>query len=227
MPRKKTTSKSPSRRRSDAEIYREKYNLIQKINKRIRDTVNRIGVMNETVQIFETALTLDGRKSVAAYSDDGKMYHLLSRSKKDIESMTLKDLKQLERQTPQWSKTKEEIIREINANKKEGEKYTRANPPSMEEIREQASITNQIHKMFEDNADLFYMLIDTTGWDDIHEHTTLEIYEEVKRLHDFLESGGEFDWSAPPEEVGENYIQRREESQARRNEALQKAFFEE
>lgn len=219
--------KKSSKRRSKAEIYREKYNLIQKINKRVRDTVNRIGTMNETVQIFETNLTLSGRASVKAYDAEGKMYHLLSRSKEDIERMTLKDLRLLEKQTPTWSQTKSEIVREMNRDRKPGEQYTRANPPTMEEIRNQASITKRVHQMFEDNADLFYMLIDVTGWDDIKEHTSLEIYQEAKRINDFVEAGGVFDWSAPPEEVGENYIRRREESQERRNAALQRAYFEE
>lgn len=219
--------KKGSKRRSKAEIYREKYNLIQKINKRVRDTVNRIGTMNETVQIFETNLTLSGRASVKAYDAEGKMYHLLSRSKEDIERMTLKDLRLLEKQTPTWSQTKSEIVREMNRDRKPGEQYTRANPPTMEEIKNQASITKRVHQMFEDNADLFYMLIDVTGWDDIKEHTSLEIYQEAKRINDFVEAGGVFDWSAPPEEVGENYIKRREESQERRNAALQRAYFEE
>lgn len=219
--------KKGSKRRSKAEIYREKYNLIQKINKRVRDTVNRIGTMNETVQIFETNLTLSGRASVKAYDGEGKMYHLLSRSKEDIERMTLKDLRLLEKQTPTWSQTKSEIVREMNRDRKPGEQYTRANPPTMEEIKNQASITKRVHQMFEDNADLFYMLIDVTGWDDIKEHTSLEIYQEAKRINDFVEAGGVFDWSAPPEEVGENYIRRREESQERRNAALQRAYFEE
>ena len=219
--------KKGSKRRSKAEIYREKYNLIQKINKRVRDTVNRIGTMNETVQIFETSLTLSGRASVKAYDAEGKMYHLLSRSKADIERMTLKDLRLLESQTPTWSQTKSEIVREMNRDRKPGEQYTRANPPTMEEIKNQASITKRVHQMFEDNADLFYMLIDVTGWDDIKEHTSLEIYQEAKRINDFVEAGGVFDWSAPPEEVGENYIRRREESQERRNAALQRAYFEE
>ena len=219
--------KKGSKRRSKADIYREKYNLIQKINKRVRDTVNRIGTMNETVQIFETNLTLSGRASVKAYDAEGKMYHLLSRSKEDIERMTLKDLRLLEKQTPTWSQTKSEIVREMNRDRKPGEQYTRANPPTMEEIKNQASITKRVHQMFEDNADLFYMLIDVTGWDDIKEHTSLEIYQEAKRINDFVEAGGVFDWSAPPEEVGENYIRRREESQERRNAALQRAYFEE
>ena len=219
--------KKGSKRRSKAEIYREKYNLIQKINKRVRDTVNRIGTMNETVQIFEANLTLSGRASVKAYDAEGKMYHLLSRSKEDIERMTLKDLRLLEKQTPTWSQTKSEIVREMNRDRKPGEQYTRANPPTMEEIKNQASITKRVHQMFEDNADLFYMLIDVTGWDDIKEHTSLEIYQEAKRINDFVEAGGVFDWSAPPEEVGENYIRRREESQERRNAALQRAYFEE
>lgn len=219
--------KKGSKRRSKADIYREKYNLIQKINKRVRDTVNRIGTMNETVQIFETNLTLSGRASVKAYDAEGKMYHLLSRSKEDIERMTLKDLRLLEKQTPTWSQTKSEIVREMNRDRNPGEQYTRANPPTMEEIKNQASITKRVHQMFEDNADLFYMLIDVTGWDDIKEHTSLEIYQEAKRINDFVEAGGVFDWSAPPEEVGENYIRRREESQERRNAALQRAYFEE
>ena len=219
--------KKAPKRRSKAEIYREKYNLIQKINKRIRDTVNRIGTMNETVQIFESNLTLSGRASVKAYDDEGKMYHLISRAKSDIERMSLADLRLLEKQTPTWSQTKSEIVREMNRDRKPGEQFTRANPPTMEEIKQQASITMRVHQMFEDNADLFYMLIDSTGWSDIREHSTLEIYQEARRINDFIEAGGVFDWSAPPEEVGENYIRRREESEARRNAALQRAYFEE
>lgn len=215
-------------RRSKQQIYREKYNLIQKINKRIRDTVNRIGVMNETVQIFETALTLSGRESVTAYDPEGKIYHLLSRSQKDIEKMTLADLRQLEKQTPTWSKTKEEIIREMNQDRKPEEQFTRANPPTFEEMKQAASLTRQLHQMFEDNADLFYMLIDTTGWDDVKEHTTLEMYQEVIKIQKYLdEHGGVFNWSAPPEEVGEMYRDRMEASQALRNAALQRSFFDE
>lgn len=214
-------------RRSNEAIYREKYNLVQKINKRIRDTVNRIGVMNETVQIFETALTIPGRQGVQAWDVEGNLYHLLSRSKKDIESYTLKDLKLLEKQTPEWKKTKSQIIREMNRDRKPGEEFTSANPPTAEELRQGASITHQLHAMFEDKADLFYMLLDTTGWDDVKEHSTLEMYQETLKIRDFLEKGGVFNWSAPPEDVGEAYIARRERSQEARNRALQMAYFDE
>ena len=214
-------------RKSNAAIYREKYNLIQKINKRIRDTVNKIGVMNETVQTWETALTLSGRETTTAYDDNDKMYHLLSRSKEDIDKMSLKDLRQLEKQTPTWSTTKKQIIREMNADRKPGEQYTKSNPPTMEEIRKAASLTQQLHKMFEENADLFYMLLDTTQVDDVRELSTLEMWEEVQKIQSSINSGQPFDWSAPPEEVGAAYIARREESARLRNEALQKSYFEE
>ena len=214
-------------RRSQKDIYREKYNLVQKINKRIRDTVNRIGVMNETVQIFETALEIPGRKGIQAWDTEGNLYHLLSRSKEDIESYTLADLKLLEKQTPQWKTTKSQIIREMNRDRESGEEFTLANPPTMEELKQGASITHQLHAMFEDNADLFYMLLDTTGWDDIKEHSTLEIYQETVKIRNFLDKGGVFDWSAPPEDVGESYIARREASRDLRNAALQKSYFEE
>ena len=214
-------------RKSQKDIYREKYNLVQKINKRIRDTVNRIGVMNETVQIFETALEIPGRKGIQAWDTEGNLYHLLSRSKEDIESYTLADLKLLEKQTPQWKTTKSQIIREMNRDRESGEEFTLANPPTMEELKQGASITHQLHAMFEDNADLFYMLLDTTGWDDIKEHSTLEIYQETVKIRNFLDKGGVFDWSAPPEDVGESYIARREASRDLRNAALQKSYFEE
>lgn len=214
-------------RRSKAAIYREKYNLIQKINKRIRDTVNKIGVMNETVQTWETALTLSGRMTTTAYDADDKIYHLLSRSREDIERMSLKDLRLLERQTPTWSTTRRQIIHEMNAERPEGIQYTRSNPPTLEEIRKAASLTQQLHKMFEENADLFYMLLDTTQVDDIRELSTLEMWEEVQKIQKQLNAGQAFDWSAPPEEVGAAYIARREESARLRNEALQKSYFEE
>ena len=212
--------------RSKAAIYREKYNLVQKINKRIRDTVNKIGVMNETVQTWESALTLDGRMTTTAYTDDDKMYHLLSRSKKDIEAMTLKDLRLLEKQTPTWSTTQKQIVREMNAERKPGEQYTRQNPPTLEEIKNAASLTQQLHKMLEENVDLFYMLVDTTQVDDVRELSTLEMWEEVKKIKDSIQNAP-FDWSAPPEEVGEQYKKRREASEQMRVAALQKSYFEE
>lgn len=215
-----------AKRRSKEAIFREKYNLIQKINKRIRDTVNKIGVMNETVQTWESALTLSGRSSVQAFDNEDKMYHLLSRSKKDIDAMTLKDLRLLEKQTPAWSTTKKQIIREMNAERKPGEQYTAKNPPTLEEIKSAASLTQQLHKMFEDNADLFYMLLDTTQVDDVRELSTLEMWEEVKKINASI-ANNPFDWSAPPEVVGEQYKARREKSMALRNEALQRSYFEE
>ena len=212
-------------RKSQKDIYREKYNLVQKINKRIRDTVNRIGVMNETVQIFETALEIPGRKGIQAWDTEGNLYHLLSRSKGDIESYTLADLKLLEKQTPQWKTTKEQIVREMNRDRAAGEKYTKGNQPTIDEIKKAASITHQLHAMFEDNADLFYMLLDATGWDDVREHTTYEMYQEATKIKNFLDKGGVFDWSAPPEDIGDSYKARRDET--RLNAALQKSYFEE
>lgn len=213
---------------SDAKLYREKYNLVQKINKRIRDTVNRIGTKTEAVQIFQMSITLQGRAVTTAYSKNDEEYLLLSRSKNDIESYSLEDLKLLESQTPQWKTTKAEITREIEAERKNIPPEKRK-PITLEDIKKQASITRAIHEMFEENADLFYMIIDSTGWDDIKEHTTEEIYQRVKTLHDQLDAGADYNWSAPPEAVGESYIVRREQSRsdAAYNAALQASYFEE
>lgn len=226
MATSKSKPATKKKRQTKAEkLYREKYNMIQKINKRIRDTVNKIGVYNETVQTWETALTLDGRKSIQAFDENGSMYHLLSRSKKDIDNMSMEDLKQLEDQTPKWETTRAQIIREMNAERKEGEKYTRANPPSLSEIKAKASYTQQLHKMFAENEDLFYMLLDTTGVDDIRDLTTMEIWEEVQKINTQLASGEPFNWSAPPEVIGEQYKARLADSRKRKEDALRRSNF--
>lgn len=221
--RAKKVKKKPTM--SEAE--RERYNLVQKINKRIRDTVNKIGPENETVQLFETALTLPGRATVTAYTEDGKVYHLLSRSKEDLAGYTTEDLQLLAEQTPKWETTKKELTASLNRDRKEEEQFTKDNPPSLEDLREQAWLNLSVHKLFEDNADLFYMIIDSTGWEDIREHTREEIYREVHRIQDTLDAGNAFNWSAPPEEIGEQYIQRREASRERRAAALRAAYFDE
>ena len=220
-------SKKAKKKPTMSEAERERYNLVQKINKRIRDTVNKIGVENETVQLFETALTLPGRATVTAYTEDGKVYHLLSRSKEDLAGYTTEDLQLLAEQTPKWETTKKELTEAINRDRKEGEQFTKENPPSIADLKEQAWLNLSVHKLFEDNADLFYMLIDSTGWEDIREHTREEIYREVHRIQDALDAGNVFNWSAPPEEIGEQYIQRREASRERRAAALRAAYFDE
>lgn len=226
---KSKTKKKPSaknKRMTKAEReYRVKYNMIQKINKRIRDTVNKIGVYNETVQTWETALTLSGRHSIQAYDENGVMYHLISRRREDIENMSVEDLRQLEDQTPTWQTTRDQIIREMNADRQPGKQYTRANPPSLEEIRAKASYTQQLHKMFEENADLFYMLLDTTKVDDIRELSTMQIWEEVQKINAQLASGHPFNWSAPPEVIGDEYKARLAESRQRKDEALRRSNF--
>ena len=227
MAKSKSKAQTKKRQTKAEKLYREKYNMIQKINKRIRDTVNKIGVYNETVQTWETALTLEGRESIQAFDENGVMYHLLSRSKKDIDKMSMEDLKQLEDQTPKWETTRSQIIREMNADRKPGEKYTRSNPPTLKEIKAAASYTQQLHKMFEENADLFYMLLDVTKVEDIKELTTMQMLEEVQKINSQLAAGQPFNWSAPPEVIGEAYKARLEDSRKRKEEALRKSKFTE
>lgn len=220
-------------------LYREKYNLIQKINKRIRDTINKIGVANEIVQNFEVSLTLDGRETIEAYSKEGAQYHLLSRSKEAIEKMSLEDLEQLASATPTWKTTKEELTRALNADRKPGEQFTKANPPTLDELRNQASLTRKIHKMLEDNSELFYMLLDKMSrgesgededaiynglnWNFVQDRSTEEIYQELKKIQDYLDAGNKWDWSQPYDLIGKQYSERYQESKRRKAAARQKA----
>lgn len=238
MPAKRKARKTKKQIAAE-KLYREKYNLIQKINKRIRDTVNKIGVANEIVQNFEVSLTLDGRVATEVYSKEGARYHLLSRSKEAVEKMSLEDLEQLASATPQWKTTKEELTRALNADRKPGEQYTRANPPTLDELRNQASLTRKIHKMLEDNSELFYMLLDKMqrgeagddedaiynglGWDIVQDRSTEEIYQELKKIQDYLDAGNKWDWSQPYDLIGKQYSERYQESKRRKAAALKKA----
>ena len=139
--------------------------------------------------------------------------------------MSLEDLKQLEDQTPKWETTRKQIIREMNADRAPGEQYTRENPPSLAEIKAAASYTQQLHRMFEENADLFYMLLDVTKVDDIKDLSTMQIWEEVQKINAQLASGQPFNWSAPPEVIGDEYKARLADSRQRKEEALRKSNF--
>lgn len=132
--------------------------------------------------------------------------------------MSLEDLVRLEKQTRGWGAVKAEAKKALEDQRKKAADY---NPftGEMEEIEDVtdtdiADYINQkevVRQFIESNTDAFYALIEATGWDDITEHTTDEIYREVQKL-----DMSTYEFNNTLTEVGQDYIRRREASREHR-----------
>lgn len=165
-------------------------------------------------------------------------YMALSRKKSDIEGMDLKDLERLEKQTRGWGAVKREAKQALEEQREEDKKrerlYVDVNPfesgldedgldeEAAEPEPEPAPITDEeiskylnqkeaVRQFIEGHDEAFYALIEATGWDDIREHTTEEIYREAQKI-----DINTYEFTEPLSEVGEAYIKRREASREHR-----------
>ena len=159
-------------------------------------------------------------------------YVRLSRKKSDIEAMDIKDLKRLEAQTKGWGEVKKEAkeaIKQQRQKDKEREALTMdqipfikdqeaaAPAPVTEEPITDEDINNYLYQketvrqFIEGNSDAFYALIESTGWDDIREHTTDEIYQHVRAL-----DMASYKFKSTHNEVSDDYISRRTASREHR-----------
>jgi hypothetical protein len=57
----------------------------------------------------------------------------------------------------------------------------------------------------------------------VQDRSTEEIYQELKKIQDYLDAGNKWDWSQPYDLIGKQYSERYKESKARKEAALKKA----
>ena len=129
--------------------------------------------------------------------------------------MSIEDLERLEAQTRGWGAVKQEAKKSMEEN------IRRANDNPFEEpvipkitesdILDYLDQKEAVRQFIEGNTDAFYALIEATGWDDIREHTTEEIYKEVQKL-----DMNNYAFNNTLSEIGDAYILRREASRERR-----------
>ncbi len=173
-----------------AMTYKQKANLVMKLNKRMRDIINKTGFNTAEFSYWENRI--DTMTTTTAYTSDDQEYHLLSRSRKDIESYSDEDLQRLEKSTRTWSEIKRNVVQSMKEQQKkeienvsdldEGDYLYRGMQPTMKEINQFLEMRKTINEWFEENSDLVYALLESTGWADIQQHTTKEIMEKVKEL---------------------------------------------
>lgn len=160
---------------------------------------------------------------------DEATYTALSRRREDIEAMSLKDLKRLEEQTRGYGALKKEAESEIRKQKVNEERFKKAtqdyNPyvkdtnkvdPSKaaiseEEIQNYLQQKEAVREFLEERTDAFYALIESTNWDDIRDHTTKEIYDQIQKLE-----MNNYRFESTTGEIGQAYIERRNRSRERR-----------
>lgn len=214
-----------------AEWTRKDY-LVRRINERIASVVRHAGVNNEEVARWQAKLTRSNSPFISKEKvyDPSKMksaknakyqekatYQLLSRGKKDIEKMDYNALLRLEEQTRGWGEVKKEARRALEEQARaqaEINPFAPSEPPisiSEDDIVEYINQKEVIRDFIEGNSEAFYALIESTGWDDIRNHTTEEIYNEVRRL-----DIGSYKFGNTLTNIGDDYIRRRDASRERR-----------
>lgn len=180
-----------------AMTYKEKANLVMKLNKRMRDIINKTGFNTAEFSYWQNRI--DRMATTTAYTKDDQEYSLLSRSRQDIESYTDEDLQRLEQSTRTWSDVKRNIVQSMKEQQKkeienvpdldEDDYLYHGSQPTMQEINKFLEMRKTINEWFEENSDLVYALLESTGWADIQQHTTKEIMEKVKELRESKEYG--------------------------------------
>lgn len=211
-----------------------KDSLVKKLNERIASIVRHAGVQNEEVMRWQAKLSRPNSPYISKDKlyDPNKIkqdknkghaqkeeYKLLSRSKKDLDKMSLEDLQRLEDQTRGWGAVKKEarealeeqarLQMELNPFAPVSESDLA--PVSDDDIVEYINQKQAVREFIEGNSEAFYALIEATGWDDIRDHTTEEIYNAIRGL-----DIGSYRFKAPLGEIGADYITRRDASRERR-----------
>lgn len=206
-----------------AMTYKQKANLVMKLNKRMRDIINKTGFNTAEFSYWENRI--DTMPTTTAYTADDQEYHLLSRSRKDIESYSDEDLQRLEQSTRTWSEIKRNVVQSMKEQQKreienvpdldEGDYLYRGMQPTMKEINQFLEMRKTINEWFEENSDLVYALLETTGWSDIQQHTTKEIMEKVKELRASSEYGNKQYNTDERDRLRAEYRARRKKVEAR------------
>lgn len=217
--------------------YAQKESIVKRLNERMASVVRHAGVGNEEYNRWAAKLTRPRSpyaikintydpakvklgKNRGAVS--GKIDFIqLSRKKADIESMSLEDLERLEKQTRGWGAVKKEAKQALEEQRKKAmeenpfEDLSDFEPPAVsdQDISDYLNQKEKVRQFIEGNTEAFYALIEATGWDDIRDHTTEEIYREIQKI-----DMASYEFEGTLTEVGESYIQRREASRARRAE---------
>lgn len=212
---------------SAEEQFKAKKKVASRINSRMRKTVDKLGINQREYSKFlgrvQASSTL---KTSTRYTQDyvfnvksgdykkefllfGKEvtheveYQLLSTGKEDIENYSMEELERLDKLTKSWSKVRADYIQSEEASTDYSEM----------EMRRTMTIRHLVTQAMEANSDLWYELLDETGWsgDEARQKSTEEIYKQlVKQRAITLASGNRLNFSLlgnGDEDAHQKYLQ--------------------
>ena len=210
-------------------LFSKKESIVKRLNERIASIVRKVGLNNEEVNRWTSKLTRPRSPYATKVNtyDPSKVklaknkcmggpvdFVQLSRKKADIEAMSLEDLERLESQTRGWGQVKKEAKKALTEQRMMDENpFVQNIPVTDQDIADYLNQKEQVRQFIEGNSDAFYALIEATGWDDIRDHTTEEIYNEIQKLD--MQT---YAFEGTLTEIGQAYIQRRDAARARRME---------
>lgn len=213
------------------DLFIQKERIVKRLNERIASIVRHVGINNEEYNRWAGKLsrsnspyatkinTYDPSKIKLAHNKGAggrATFIQLSRKKADIEAMSIEDLERLEGQTRGWGAVKQEAKKTMEENIRRANIDNPFEEPEIPKITESDIVEyidqkEDVRQFIEGNTDAFYALIEATGWDDIRDHTTEEIYNEVQKL-----DMNTYKFKSTLREIGDAYIQRRDASRERR-----------
>lgn len=168
--------------------YKEKANLVMKLNKRMRDIINKSGFDTAEFTYWQNRISGGVYKTiqtVTAYTSDDQEYSLISRKKSDIESYSEEELRELEGRTRTWKEISAKVQQSMREQEEKGgvdDVFTGEKRYTNQEIRAYLHMRKTINDWFESNADLVYQLLEKTGWADIQSQSTEDIYKKLNEI---------------------------------------------
>lgn len=168
--------------------YKEKANLVMKLNKRMRDIINKSGFDTAEFTYWQNRISGGVYKTIqttTAYTSEDQEYSLISRRKTDIESYSEEELRELEGRTRTWKEISAKVQQSMREQEENGgvdDVFAGEKRYSNQEIRSYLHMRKTINDWFESNADLVYQLLEKTGWADIQSQTTEDIYKKLNEI---------------------------------------------
>lgn len=168
--------------------YKEKANLVMKLNKRMRDIINKSGFDTAEFAYWQTKISGGVYKTIKtakAYTSDDREYSLISRKKSNIESYSEEELIELESRTRTWKEISAKVQQSMREQEEKGgveDVFTGQKRYTNDEIRAYLHMRKTINDWFDENDDLVYQLLEATGWADIQSQTTEDIYKKLNEI---------------------------------------------
>lgn len=206
--------------------FERKEKIVKKLNERMRKSIKKLGKHIKEYNYWQVRIdALKSIKGTQMWSEELGSYTMISRKKSDIEAMSDDELRDLEKTTRTWEEVQSGYIRAYNEENPD-KPITPGDVKDdhlgvLDKLSEFTNIVRRIQDLFEEHTDIFYLMLAETEWDDVKDHSSEEILQELlKVLGDKYANGQEYVMTEEEHErIRDEYFTRRSKAQKIREEA--------